>query len=126
MKLSIKLSIIFFIFFAFIGVVTIATALHEYSHFNDYKKIAKNDYICGLVLPKSISDIQFDFPSGYYSMSYDRKDKEVYESISKYTEYKGYFITVLIISSFLLSWAIIIYHYRTLLLKNGHETTIKA
>ena len=87
-----RISLIVLILFGFFGFTILSTFVHEMSHVEDLKEIAKDGEICFLYL-SGTSDFNLkEFikePMGYYSFRIDKKDSESYQEIKEYTEKKA-------------------------------------
>jgi len=85
--------------FGLFGAIFIGTIIHEYSHAYDFKDLASDERICGLVLPKLNGDLFQEV--GYYSfIAEDNKEQDVLTA-AKYTEIKAYSLSFVIIAFFL-------------------------
>lgn len=104
------------IIFGFFGAFVVGTILHEYSHYNDFKEIAKDNQICGLNLPLSLN-ISYSTAAGYYQYQI-KPDNETsnntlkYENIHKHTEFKAYLLESTIAFIFVVFATISIINYR--------------
>jgi hypothetical protein len=89
--------------FGLFGALVFGAILHEYSHSYDFKDIAENEKICGFVLPNKINKVFSEL--GYYSFSMNNTEQntEKLEKIGKYTEFKAYVITFLVLLVFVVS-----------------------
>lgn len=81
--------------FAIFGMMSISTALHEYSHYYDFKEIAQPTELCGMVLPTNVSEL-LSGKSGYYHFNINKSNETEYDRISEYTESKAYFFDILV------------------------------
>lgn len=80
--------------FGLVGAIVLSIVFHEYSHASDFKEIAKETQICGLVLPTKASDL-VNSEGGYYIFSYENDNitSSKVDGIQEYTEYKAYSVT---------------------------------
>lgn len=106
-----KLEIFAFALFAMFGLagaVLTSIVFHEYTHAYDFKEVAQNDEICGLVLPKSADDV-LNSEGGYYKFGYKNNPEtiEKVENIQKYTELKAYSITFFVLLLFVACFSIL-------------------
>lgn len=74
--------------FSLVGVAMLATIFHELSHKEDFKDIATDGEVCVLTYPI----LSFNGKAGYYKFNISGEDREEYQRISKYTEFKAYAI----------------------------------
>ena len=92
--------------FAIIGALTLAIALHEYSHAYDFKDVAKNETICLITTPSSsLNDVL-----GYYEFEYNQEDKPQIDKIDKYTEPKAYAISLAILLTLTFAMSYVLSH----------------
>ena len=85
-----KIAIIIVLLFSLFGVIIFQALVHELSHKQDFKGIAINDSICLLNYPQSFWDLE-----GSYNYQYTNNIAE--QEVMKYTEYKAYTISFLIL-----------------------------
>lgn len=118
-KITKNLSLFIFYIFALIGVITISTILHEYSHKEDYGKISSNGEIALFIIPDDISFKEFILNGAIAKYNYEYYSKDIDEEnrISKYTEFKAYGISLLIFLLFLIVQIVVIYNWLDLTLK---------
>lgn len=95
MKVS-NVSFYVLIIFAFIGMVSLSTIAHEYSHNLDYTKLALSQSVCLLPMPI----IEWNDAIGEYRFTYNQSDTEIKEEIDKYTEIKAYSVSIIIAALF--------------------------
>jgi len=83
------------------GTIFLTLFSHEYTHYLDYKEIAKPEEFCLLVLPNKMLSSN---SAAYYSFTYNQSDSDIADSITKHTELRAYsvgtFVLILIILSF--------------------------
>lgn len=100
MKFNIIAQIIIFIFSLF-GLVIFTSTIHELSHKQDLKEIAEDDSICILNWPLNASIKSFyNAPIGYYKHYVNSTNLDEYDKIKKYTEFKAYTTTIIIIITY--------------------------
>jgi hypothetical protein len=87
--------------FLFNGVLITSIVMHELSHKEDLKKYVDDDYICIVGLDK----VNFLNSGGMYTYKHS-ENKEIINNIEKWTEYKAYSISFLIVIVALLSFLI--------------------
>jgi hypothetical protein len=92
-------------FFGLFGAVALGVILHEYSHFKDFTGLARDSQICALSLPTDFFKITTGF--AYYSFEADPQKENEVNQISKYTEFKAYSITLIVMLLFLVSLEIV-------------------
>ena len=102
---------------ALVGIIVIATSVHEYSHQSDFQTAHPiNESICAVVLPAPNQWLNLSYyksaPFGYYQFDIEDNntvDIEKYKDISKYTEIKAYIITFLIIMLFIACYMLLMF-----------------
>jgi hypothetical protein len=96
------------VIFGFFGAFILGIVLHEYSHANDFKDVAQNAEICGLVLPNNMGDL-ITGEGGYYQFSVPNstENAQKVQEIKKYSELKAYSITFLVLLFFVSGLTII-------------------
>ena len=97
------------IVFGLIGALIAGIILHEYSHASDFNSVAKDEKICGLVLPNNIKDIR-NSELGSYTFTYysNPLNEQKVTEIKRYTELKAYSITFLVAALFFLCVVILV------------------
>jgi hypothetical protein len=97
------IALVVLILFGLVGAILVGVILHEYSHAADFKDIAKEQEICGLVLPNSLGD-SLTGDLGYYTFSLKdtSESKQQYEKVKEYTEYKAYALSTLVLVVFMI------------------------
>ena len=104
-----KIAFVVLVIFSIIGVFVSSTALHEYSHYRDFKDIAQEGQICALSIPTNLTLSSLtSTEAGYYEFKISPQDEQQYNNISKYTEIKAYSIDVIMAIVLFTSIAIII------------------
>lgn len=83
--------------------ITTATFFHEWYHRADFAGLVKDGEMAIFIIPdnSSIKDVFSTWAIGTYSYSYDLNNSQEVERIGKYTEYKAYSITLLIVIMFI-------------------------
>jgi hypothetical protein len=84
-----KFALTIVITFSIIGFFVTATALHEISHYYDFKDISQESEICALNIPTEIPNLK-EFNTGYYKFTPTPNSQEIYKQKMKYTELKSY------------------------------------
>lgn len=84
------------LFFAFVGMIIIANAVHEFSHRADLHEIALNEEICLLNIP-----LGGESAAAYYRFTLNKSEIDQYNKIEEYTEWKAYALMSPIILIFL-------------------------
>lgn len=102
MKRIVMVSLIMIFVFGFIGMTIASTLIHELSHRQDYKRIAKDGDVCILEFNRGAL--------AEYSFNYNKNDTIEYNKITRYTEYKAYALTALIMALYIFSW-MFVYNY---------------
>ncbi len=103
-------ALLVFALFGIFGALVLGAVVHEYSHAADFKSIAEDEKICGLVLPNKITGL-FSSEIGYYMFSLkntDTSNKE-FQQIEKYTEFKAYGLSILVLLVFIACFQIVFY-----------------
>jgi len=85
-----KFAIIILFLFSLFGVIIFQALVHELSHKQDFKDVVINGSICLLNYPSSLWDLEAS-----YDYQYTNKTAE--QEVMKYTEYKAYTISFLIL-----------------------------
>jgi len=102
-----KIALIVVILFGFIGAIITGIVIHEYSHAMDFREVAANSEVCGLVLPTSVKDIM-STKAGYFSFEFNATDdNQKVLQIGKYTEIKAYTFSFLVLLIFIICFAIV-------------------
>jgi hypothetical protein len=123
-----NIALLILLFFGIFGAIVLGAVIHEYSHASDFKSIAENEKICGLVLPNKITSL-FTNEIGYYSFFLKDSDNKDFQQIEKYTEFKAYGFSILILLIFVICLQIVFHSFLTetkkikemLTLKNKHS-----
>jgi len=97
-----NISLLILFGFAIFGLVTGATILHELSHKQDYKEVAHDGELCGLVIPNDIGDL-WNGAAGYYSFHYNVSSRPEVDRIDKFTERKAYTVMYALTLIFIVS-----------------------
>ncbi|MFA5993110.1 MAG: hypothetical protein WC796_05380 [Candidatus Pacearchaeota archaeon] len=104
-----KIAFVILVLFSIVGVFVSSTALHEYSHYRDFKGIAQEGQICALSIPTNLTlSTLTTTKAGYYQFKISPQDEQAYTDISKYTEIKAYSIDAIMMIVLFTSVAIII------------------
>lgn len=104
-----KICFLIVMVFAVLGCIFTSVTLHEYSHNFDFINYAEDPEICVLNLPALIP--ASDSALGYYAYSYNRSDKEAIYEIKQTTEIKAYAITIAVGLIFIISFAVVWFHW---------------
>jgi len=104
-----RISFFIFFLFAIVGLILSGNLLHEWSHKQDFEKVAIDGYICMLEIPDNVS-IKHLFMSrmASYHWTYLVEDQEEVEKIKSYTEKKAYTLEIILILIFIASWYLIL------------------
>jgi len=92
--------------FAFMGSIFAGTILHEYSHYYDYRNVRdklSDQVICTYYQPLEFKWDEILYSYGSYSFKVNSSDTETIkeiERIDKYTEWKAYFISTIVVIIF--------------------------
>ena len=103
------------IFFSIIGVTVFSTAIHEISHwydYRDYESYSTDQAICILNLPVTTEGV-WSLPLGYYRFSYsglNETSQEEIKAIGEYTEIEAHAYTYLILGIFGAMVLIVLFH----------------
>ncbi len=105
------LALLVFVLFGLFGALVLGAVLHEYSHASDFKSIAEDEKLCGLVLPNKISSL-FSGEIGYYlfSLRDEGINYKEFKQIEKYTEYKAYGISIVVLLVFVACFEIVFHN----------------
>lgn len=102
--LTFNIAFLFICLMATIGFITSITAVHEFSHYLDYKNIEKtNESMCVLNVPLGLNSHKI----GYYGFSFNKNYSLDVEEIDRYTEKKAYLLTFVGIAFFLVCMSVI-------------------
>lgn len=108
-----NVAMFFIMIFSIVGVAILATCVHEYSHFNDFRALnVSNQQICALMLPteyKNLSDF-LNSPIGLYSFSISENESNshLYQKINSRTELKAYVVGSILFVLFAVCFCFII------------------
>ena len=116
-------ALIIVIIFAIFGTGVLAVIVHEYSHYNDFKKFnLVNEKLCGLVLPTNDSiNFSWDGIKHYFKTSAGFLTYEIdlenmtstqiaeYDTSKKNTELKAYIVGFLIFAVYFVCYFLITY-----------------
>ncbi len=96
MSYSMKIYFAIMVFFTIVGILTVSTVVHEYSHLTDYKEFATEDTLCLYPLP-DLDESFWELRAGHYRFSYNANDTIAVSNKMKTTEYKAYAWSTVII-----------------------------
>ncbi len=98
------ISLLIVAFFGLIGAIAAGVLVHEYSHAQDFSHVSSSSQICALSMPSSPSKL-ISTGLASYSFEVDPASPEVMQEvdrISRYTEFKAYSFTFIILLIFLI------------------------
>lgn len=105
------LVVILIFIFGLVGATTIATTIHEISHYNDFKQYVTPEGICVFNIPLNFSwDGMMEAPLGYFSYGGNYNETLV-ESIGTKSEFKSYTLSFIILILFLICSIIVMSKY---------------